>query len=90
MPGVELVALCSCEVDHCSICVSNALISSDIMLRIIVSMFMVPGELALKVAVGVLETAVEAWCLFVRWQLLVSDVLDAVIDHLLLLECCLV
>ncbi|GMN59928.1 hypothetical protein TIFTF001_029027 [Ficus carica] len=42
-PGVELVALCSCEVNHCSICVSNVLISSDIILCIITVMFIVPG-----------------------------------------------
>ncbi|GMN64909.1 hypothetical protein TIFTF001_033986 [Ficus carica] len=42
-PGVEVVALCICEEKRYSICASNVLISSDIMLRIISSMFIVPG-----------------------------------------------
>ncbi|GMN64236.1 hypothetical protein TIFTF001_033311 [Ficus carica] len=43
-PGVEVVALCICEEKRCSICASNVLISLDIMLRIISSTFIVPGE----------------------------------------------
>lgn len=42
-PRVELVALYSCEVNHCSICISNILISLDIILCIIALMFIVPG-----------------------------------------------
>ncbi|GMN54164.1 hypothetical protein TIFTF001_023295 [Ficus carica] len=42
-PGVDVVALCSCEEKCCSICASNVLISLDIMLRIISSTFIVPG-----------------------------------------------
>ncbi|GMN66568.1 hypothetical protein TIFTF001_035636 [Ficus carica] len=42
-PRVEPVALWSWEVNHCSILVSNVLISSDIMFLIIASIFIVPG-----------------------------------------------
>ncbi|GMN62578.1 hypothetical protein TIFTF001_031640 [Ficus carica] len=42
-PGVEVVTLCSCKEKRCSIYVSNVLIFSDIMLRIMSSTFIVPG-----------------------------------------------
>ncbi|GMN67334.1 hypothetical protein TIFTF001_036397 [Ficus carica] len=42
-PGVDVVALCSCEEKRCSICAFNVLISSDIMFRIMTSTFIVLG-----------------------------------------------
>ena len=42
-PGVELMALCSYEVNRYSIYISNVLISSNIILHIITSMFIIPG-----------------------------------------------
>ena len=42
--GVVVVALCNCEVKFCSICTSNILISSDIILPIMTLMFVVPGR----------------------------------------------
>ncbi|GMN70666.1 hypothetical protein TIFTF001_039708 [Ficus carica] len=42
-PGVDVVALFICDEIRCSICASNVLISSDIKLLIISSMFMVLG-----------------------------------------------
>ncbi|GMN51475.1 hypothetical protein TIFTF001_020625 [Ficus carica] len=42
-PGVDVVALYSCEEKCCSICASNVLISSGIMFRIMTSTFIVPG-----------------------------------------------
>lgn len=43
--GVELIALCNYEVNRYSICVSNALISSDIIFLITNLMFIVPGRI---------------------------------------------
>ncbi|GMN52605.1 hypothetical protein TIFTF001_021748 [Ficus carica] len=62
-PGVEVVALCSCEEKRCSICTSNVLISSDIMLCIISSMFIVPGDKGPFGGSGKLgvKRRVEAW-----------------------------
>ena len=42
-PGVDVVALCSCEEKRCSICASNVFISSDIMFCIMTLTFIVPG-----------------------------------------------
>ncbi|GMN59251.1 hypothetical protein TIFTF001_028343 [Ficus carica] len=42
-PGVELVALWSCKVNRCSIYISNVLISLNMILCIITSMFIIPG-----------------------------------------------
>ena len=64
-PGIEVVALCSCEEKHCSICASNVLISSDIMFRIISLTFIISGGTRLSGGGGKsgIECCVEVVCL---------------------------
>ncbi|GMN67947.1 hypothetical protein TIFTF001_037005 [Ficus carica] len=51
--GVEVVALCNWEEKRCSICASNVLISSDIILLIISSTFIIPCGMGPAVGAGV-------------------------------------
>ncbi|GMN30908.1 hypothetical protein TIFTF001_048049 [Ficus carica] len=66
-PGVEVVARCICEENRCSICASNVLSSSDIMLLIMSSTFIVRAS-----------NAVMEWCFFSN-QIHVMDVAVAAV-----------
>ena len=69
IPGVEVVALCIWEEKRCCICSSNVLISSDIILLIMSSTFIVPCGIG--TAVGAATSGVERRVGVIR--LLASD-----------------
>ena len=74
------MALCSCEVKRCSICASNVLIFTDIILHIITSAFIVPGRTGPSSGGGnsdvdrrigvvfLLELNPGNGCVYVRWS----------------------
>ncbi|GMN66984.1 hypothetical protein TIFTF001_036054 [Ficus carica] len=64
-PGVDVVALCICDEKRCSICASSVLISSNIKLLIISSMFIVPCGMGPSVGGGKsgVERCVGVFCL---------------------------